>query len=223
MTVPVLAEDYEMTEEYTAKSYGLDKLVDLVNEVIPEAVRNTLIAVQKANLKMKTNKAHVIVATSAAGAAATCFVPIPVADAVMLVPEQIAMIAKITSIYGLPVDKATISGVVSATIGTAGATVLGKTVVSSILKMIPGAGSFAGGVVSGSVAAALTAALGEAYIVVMGMVSRGEMNLADINTEEGKETISNIFKEKLSLKRKEDGTPIENKPGLLKRLGIKKE
>ena len=210
--VPVLAEDYVISDEYTAKAFGLDRLVELVNEVIPEAVQNTLVAVQKANLKMKANKSHIVVATAAAGAAATCFIPIPFSDAVMLVPEQIAMIAKITTIYGLPVDKATISGVVSATLGTAGATVLGKNVVSAILKLIPGAGSVAGGVISGSVAAAITAALGEAYIAVMGMVSRGEMNISDISTEKGKATISSIFKEKLKLARNDTGMVVEKKP-----------
>ena len=209
--IPVLAEDYIISEEYTVKAFGLDQLVDRVNDVIPEAVQNTLIAVQKANLKLKNNKAHVIVATSSAAAAATCFIPVPFSDAVMLVPEQVAMIAKITSIYGLPVDKATISAIVSATLGTAGATVLGKTAVSAILKMIPGAGSLAGGVISGSIAAAITAALGEAYIAVMGMVVKGEMNISDLKTEEGKRTISNLFQERLSLKRNDQGEVIEKK------------
>lgn len=211
--IPVLAEDYEISEDYIAKSYGLDVLVEHVNTVIPDAVQNTLVAVQKANLKMKANKAHTVVGLSAAAAAATCFIPIPFSDAVMLVPEQVAMIARITSIYGLSVDKATISGVVSATIGTAGATVLGKTVVSGILKLIPGAGSVAGGVISGSVAAAITAALGEAYIAVMGMVSKGEMNLTDLETQKGKDAISKIFKERLSLKRNGEGMIIEKKAG----------
>lgn len=216
--VPVLAEKYEISDDFSVKAFGLDHLVELVNEVIPEAVRNTLVAVQKASLKMKTNKAHVVVATAASAAAATCFIPIPFSDAVMLVPEQIAMIAKITSIFGLPVDKATISGVVSATLGTVGATVLGKNVVAAILKLIPGAGSAVGGAISGAVAAAITAALGEAYVVVMGMVSRGEMSLSEIGTEKGKETISNIFKENLKLKRTENGEVIEKKSSLLEKL-----
>ena len=66
--------------------------------------------------------------------------------------------------------------------------------------------------ISGSVAAAITAALGEAYIAVMGMVSRGEMNISDISTEKGKATISSIFKEKLKLARNDTGMVVEKKP-----------
>jgi uncharacterized protein (DUF697 family) len=75
--------------------------------------------------------------------------------------------------------------------------------------MIPGVGSVAGGVISASVAAALTAALGEAYIAIMMMVSKGEMKVSDIDTDEGKAKISQIFKSKLGLKRNSKGASEE--------------
>lgn len=203
--VPVLAENYEIDEEYTAKAYGLDTLSEVMYSVIPEAVRNTLVAVQKANIKMKSNKAQAIVATSAAMAAATGAIPIPFSDAVLLVPEQIAMLASITAVFGLPVEKSTITAVVSATLGTAGTTVLGKTVVTGILKCIPGVGSVVGGAISGSIAAAITAALGEAYIGIMVLISNGEMDISDLESDEGKSAMEKMFKERLSIKRDKEG------------------
>ena len=207
--VPVLAQDVDIDEDYIIKGYGLDTLIDIVNNVIPEALRNTLAAVQKANLKMKLRKANAIVATAAAAAAATGAIPIPFTDAAVLVPEQIGMIASITAVFGIPIEKATLTALLSATIGTVGTTVMGKTVVSSLLKMIPGVGSVAGGVISASVAAALTAALGEAYIAIMMMVSKGEMSVSELDTAEGKAKISSIFKSKLGLKRNSKGKPVE--------------
>ncbi|MCR4928867.1 MAG: 50S ribosome-binding GTPase [Lachnospiraceae bacterium] len=207
--VPVLAQDVDIDDEYVIKAYGMDTLIDIVNNVIPEALRNTLAAVQKANLKMKKRKANAIVAASAAAAAATGAIPIPFTDAAVLVPEQIGMIASITAVFGIPVEKATVTALLSATIGTVGTTVMGKSVVSSLLKMIPGVGSVAGGVISASVAAALTAALGEAYIAIMMMVSKGEMKVSDIDTDEGKAKISQIFKSKLGLKRNSKGASEE--------------
>ena len=207
--VPVLAQDVDIDDEYVIKAYGMDTLIDIVNNVIPEALRNTLAAVQKANLKMKKRKANAIVAASAAAAAATGAIPIPFTDAAVLVPEQIGMIASITAVFGIPVEKATVTALLSATIGTVGTTVMGKSVVSSLLKMIPGVGSVAGGVISASVAAALTAALGEAYIAIMMMVSKGEMKVSDIDTDEGKAKISQIFKSKLGLKRNGKGVSEE--------------
>ncbi|MBO4702422.1 MAG: 50S ribosome-binding GTPase [Lachnospiraceae bacterium] len=207
--VPVLAQDVDIDEDYIIKGYGLDTLIDIVNNVIPEALRNTLAAVQKANLKMKLRKANAIVATAAAAAAATGAIPIPFTDAAVLVPEQIGMIASITAVFGIPIEKATLTALLSATIGTVGTTVMGKTVVSGLLKMIPGVGTVAGGVISASVAAALTAALGEAYIAIMMMVSKGEMSVSELDTDEGKAKIASIFKSKLGLKRNAKGKPVD--------------
>ena len=130
-----------------------------------------------------------MVATSAVAAAATGAVPIPFSDAAVLVPEQVAMLGGITAVFGIPLEKATITAIVSATIGTAGTTVLGKTIVANLVKFIPGAGSVVGGVISGTTAAALTAALGEAYIAIMIMLCKGELSVSDLSSEKGQNTL----------------------------------
>lgn len=207
--VPVLAENYDIDDEYTAKAYGLDRLSEIMNSVIPEAVQKTFVAVQKANLELKKGKAQAVVATSAVAAAATGAVPIPFSDAAVLVPEQIAMLGGITAVFGIPIEKGTITAIISATIGTAGTTVLGKTIVANLLKFIPGIGSVAGGVISGATAATLTAALGEAYIIIMVMMCKGELSIADLNTEKGKQEVREIFTSQLKLKRDKDGKVID--------------
>lgn len=207
--VPVLAEDYDIDEDYTAKAYGLDRLSEIMNNVIPDAVRKTFVAVQCANLDLKKGRAHTIVASAAAAAAATGAAPIPFADAALLIPEQIAMLAGITAVFGIPVEKGTLIAIVTGTIGAPGATVLGRTVVSGLLKLIPGAGSAAGGAISAATAAALTAALGETYIIILVRVSKGEMKLADLGTAAGKEEITKIFTEQLKINRNKNGAPVE--------------
>lgn len=199
--VPVLAEDYPIDDEYTAKAYGLERLSEVTHSVVPEALQKTFVAVQKANLELKNKKAQAVVATASAAAAATGATPIPCSDAALLIPVQISMLATITAIFGLPIEKGTVATIVSSTIGTAGTTVLGKTVVANLLKLIPGVGSIAGGAISGATAAALTAALGETYISIMLMVCRGELNLADLETKEGKEKIKEIFTDRMKMKR----------------------
>jgi uncharacterized protein (DUF697 family) len=119
------------------------------------------------------------------------------------------MLAGITAVYGLPVDQATMTAVISATIGTSGTTVLGKTLVSGLFKLIPGAGSFVGGAISASIAAALTAALGEAYIGVMNMICDGKMKADDLKTNEGKQTLTAMFRQKLGRKRDKLGKPVD--------------
>lgn len=209
--VPVLAADYDIDDEYVARAYGLDKLISVTNSVIPEALKKTLAAVQKANMQVKNNSAHAVVASSAALAAATGAIPIPFADAAVLVPEQIGMLAGITAIYGLSIEKSTLMAVISATIGTTGTTVLGRTIVANLVKLIPGAGSMVGAVISGSTAAALTAALGEAYIGVMNAVYSGTIKADDLKTKKGRKMLTDAFKIRLKRKRNESGLPLEEK------------
>ena len=205
--VPVLATPYYVDEDYTAKPRGVAELAQLISDAIPEGVREAFAAIQCANLDLKKKKAHSIVIGAAAGAAAIGAVPIPFSDAALLVPEQIAMMAGITAVFGIPVDKATLTAILSATIGTGGATLLGKTVVTNLLKLIPGAGSVVGGAISAATAAALTTALGEAYIVIMTMVAKGIVSPDFIKTQEGMKEIGRSFAEKVKLAVNSDGTP----------------
>ena len=207
--VPVLAEHYDLDDEYTAKAYGLEQLSEVTYNAIPEAVRKTFIAVQKVNLELKKGRAQAVVAASAVAAAATGAVPIPFSDAALLVPEQIAMLGGITAVFGLPIEKGTIAAIVSATIGTAGTTVLGKTIVSNLIKLIPGVGSVVGGVISGATASALTTALGEAYIIIMVMICKGELSPDDLATKQGKDKVAQIFTNQLQIKRNKSGQPEE--------------
>lgn len=204
--VPVLAEPYYVDEDFTAKPRGVAELAQLIADAIPESVKDTFAAIQCANMELKRKNAHKIVIGAAAGAAAIGAVPIPFSDAALLVPEQIGMLAGITVAFGIPVDKASLAAILSATIGTGGATLLGKTIVTNLIKLIPGAGSIVGGAISAATAAALTSALGEAYIVIMTMVVKGEVSPDFIKTKEGIETIAKVFAEKISLARNSDGS-----------------
>lgn len=205
--VPILAEDFIINKMVVQKAYGLDKLAEVMLQVIPDTVKKTFIAIQCANLNMKIDKANSIVAVAAAGAAVTGASPIPLSDAAFLVPEEIAMMAKITATFGLPIAKGTLGTIISGTIGTAGATVLGKTVVANILKIIPIGGSIIGGVVSAATAAALTAALGEAYIAILVQICKGDITISELESEKGKQKIKEIFNSRLKVKRDKKGQP----------------
>ena len=76
------------------------------------------------------------------------------------------------------------------------------TIVSNVLKLIPGIGTGIGGLISGATAGLLTTALGEAYIILMEMIYKGEMKSEDLYTKDGQELMSKIFKEELKKGRK---------------------
>ena len=199
--IPVLAEDYEIEDLGTAKAYGLDVLIKVMGEALPEELIDTLQNVQIASLEEKKRHAQAAVATAAVAAAGEGAAPIPFSDCALMIPTQLGMIASITVIFGFDVNKSIITALLSSTIGAGGATVLGKTVVSNLLKLIPGAGSVVGGAISAGTAGVITAALGEAYIGIMELVFKGEMTLDDLGTSKGKETMENLFKQQLKAQR----------------------
>ena len=201
--IPVLAQDMDFDGEYVAKAYGLAQLVDIMSEALPEELQDTLQNVQKASLKSKKKRSRAVVAAASAVAFGEGFIPIPFSDAAVLIPTQITMIASITTNFGMSISKSVIMSFISSTIGTAGTTILGKSMVSNLFKLIPGVGTGVGGMISGSTASLLTTALGEAYIKFMEMIYKGELKKEDLYDQNGQKAISKMFKEELTKKRKQ--------------------
>lgn len=199
--IPVLAEDYEIEDLGTAKAYGLDVLIKVMGEALPEELLDTLQNVQIASLEEKKRHAQAVVAAAAVAALGEGAAPIPFSDCALLIPTQLGMIVSITVIFGFDVNKSIITALLSSTIGSGGATLLGKTVVSNILKLIPGAGTVAGGAISAGTAGTITVALGEAYIYVMELVFKGDMSIEEISTAKGKKVMSDMFKTQLKTRR----------------------
>jgi uncharacterized protein (DUF697 family)/GTP-binding protein EngB required for normal cell division len=177
----------KLDDGYVIKPSGLNELVELAMEIVPEGQKNAFAAAQRVSIKQKRNKSHAIVAGSALTAAGAGGIPIPFSDAAALVPIQVGMLAGITAVFGFELKKAFLSTLVSSTITGAGATIIGKTIVSNLLKMFPGVGSVVGGAIAASTASALTIAFGEAYIATLSYLLKdkdiSEISEADILAE----------------------------------------
>jgi len=165
--VRVRALKEELDEGQSLQPMGLEQLVQLTAEVIPEGVCRAFVAAQKADIQQKKSEAHKIVAASALLAGAAGATPIPFSDAIVLVPIQIGMLAKISSAFGLSLSDGFLSTIVATAAGATGATAIGRSLVSNIIKFVPGAGSLVGGAIAATTASALTVALGETYIATL--------------------------------------------------------
>jgi uncharacterized protein (DUF697 family)/GTP-binding protein EngB required for normal cell division len=172
-----------LDDGYVIQPSGLEDLVDLAMEIVPEAQKHAFVAAQKVSLSQKKNKSHAIVATAASAAAGTGAIPIPFSDAIALVPIQVGMLASITAVFGFDLKKAFLSTLVSSTITAGGATLLGRTIVSNLFKLFPGVGSIAGSAIAASTASALTIAFGEAYISTLAYVLK-DREISDVNPED---------------------------------------
>ena len=200
--VPILAQDMDFDEEYVAKSFGLDTLINVMSEVLPSELQDTLQNIQKVSLEAKKKHARAAIATAVTASFGEGFAPIPFADAFLLVPTQVAMISAITVIFGLEINKAFLTAFVTSTLGSGSATLIGKTIVSNILKFFPGIGTGVGGAISGTTAGLITTALGEAYLLLMEQIYKGEINKDTLNSSEGQKKMNKLFKEQLSVQKK---------------------
>ncbi|MFM0227414.1 YcjF family protein [Paraburkholderia dipogonis] len=149
---------------------GLDALIEITSELIPDAQQrayaSALSTRNKKALDIKKRQAENEVNIAATAAAAAAAIPVPFSDAFTLVPIQIGMIAKIGMTFGMQLSTATVTTLVTSTLGASAATMIGRSVVSGLLKLVPGA-NVAGAVIASTTAAALTRALGTAYIAVL--------------------------------------------------------
>lgn len=147
-------------------------------------------------------KADNVVMGFVAGTTATGAVPIPFADAPLLIGEQVTMMAAINSVFGFDVGKDALKSLATAALGVGGATVIGKTVASNLLKMIPGVGTVAGAAISGGTAGIITLALGKAYISVCEAIKMGKLNQSDLTQGTGINMLKAAFKDELKNSKK---------------------
>jgi small GTP-binding protein len=133
---------------------GVRGLVGRIAELLPAAMQDAFIGQQHADEELKEKRIRALIYSKAAVAAGVAFVPIPIADILVLTPIQIAMVTAIGYLHGIEVTgerAAELMGVVGAGIGF-------REAARQIVKLIPGYGS----AISASIAFAGTVALGEA-------------------------------------------------------------
>ena len=138
---------------------GLEELVERTNDILPEAVKRAFVNAQGVVIRLKANQARAIVAAASVAAAGVGAVPIPVPDAAVLLPVQLGMLGGITAVFGIDMTNEGAVNLIRGLVGGGGVAVAGRQIAATLLKVIPGVN-----LINASVAAALTGALGEAYI-----------------------------------------------------------
>lgn len=163
-------------DEFTGQvAHGLKELVEATFRVAPEGVESAFIAAQKVDLDRKRKQARGVVRAAAAAALTVGAIPIPVADASVLIPIQLGMMARVAAIYGVKVETATLA----AAVATTAAAAVGRASVVGLLKLIPGAGTIIGGTISAAIASSFTMAMGYAWAVVCGELTQGRLRDAE--------------------------------------------
>jgi len=176
--IPVVASDFHIDDDTIVPSRGIPELIDKTNELIPEAIRLSAEAVEKFKINQKRKGAQTLVGGCVVTAGVLAAVPIPMADAALLSPLEVAMIKGIGKIYGISEkkndDAATKLIKTMVEVGTV--STVAKGIVSVVAKL-----NIATAIINVAVACTIVAGLGETAIVVMEKISSGEINIDDLD------------------------------------------
>ncbi|MBT0772165.1 50S ribosome-binding GTPase [Kineosporia sp. J2-2] len=153
------------------EAHGLQELLDATFLVAPAGVQDALVAAQKIDMKRKRASAEKAIRAAVGASAAAGATPIPFSDAAVLVPIQLTMMATISHIYDVGVDRATAAALAATAAATAG----GRSLVTGLIKSVPGAGSLIGGGIAAAVASSVTWAVGQAWTTVCSRLSQGKL------------------------------------------------
>lgn len=135
----------------------LDALCAWTSKALPAARRTAFVKAQRVNLSSKNDLALEIIAQHAAGNAFVGWVPIPFSDAPMLVTSQATMISRLLSLWGVNDDGKSAAYKLLAGPLVSQAAIMG---IGQIVKLLPGLGTFAGGLINATVAGAITGVMG---------------------------------------------------------------
>lgn len=191
-------------DPWMGEAHGLQQLLDMTFRVAPEGTQSALTAAQQIDLQRKRDGSRSIVIQHAAAASAAALSPIPFSDAVALVPIQITMIARITTLWGLDIESAVLAATIGSALLTSSATFIGKEIVGNALKLIPGIGWLFGAALTAGVAGAVTIGIGTAWSALVERFADSPDKLTGMNgTEIRKAFEAQLRENKKGLRRAE--------------------
>jgi len=176
--IPVVASTYMLNENAYAAPEGITELIDATHELLPEGIQAAESDVAAFKLSRKRAMAHSIVGVATVSGAVVGAVPIPIADAIILGPVEIAEINALAQIYGINKDeksKKFLNSIVE--VGTV--SLAAKTAISA-LKAIPGL-NIGAAALNAIIAGSIIAALGEGSVYAFEQVYLGKKTTEDID------------------------------------------
>ena len=157
---------------------GVDLLINKTFETLPQAKSLAFARQQEYDKEMRElalkrlrekakEEAEIITHSYASIAAGIAASPLPFSDIALLLPTQVGMILHIAKAYELEMNAESAKKLIIALGAVAGTGFAVRAAFGTVLKFIPGAGSLAGGMINGTVAAATTEMMGQTFIAYL--------------------------------------------------------
>ncbi|MBR2675281.1 MAG: 50S ribosome-binding GTPase [Solobacterium sp.] len=179
--IPVVAKEYRVNETTVIPPSGLDTLLLRTNELTPKAKRLADEAIRSIDIKIKNDRANLIITTAAAASAAIGAVPIAVPDSTVLIPIQSRMIKELTKAYDLQEDE--LNRDISKKVLQIGATTIAGKAIVKALKQVPVL-NVAASLVDAAVAGTVTFVLGKTSAMIFERVYTGEFDPLSMPVDE---------------------------------------
>lgn len=176
--LPVVAETYRLNDEAFAPPDGISELIEITNSLLPEGIKAGKKDLSAFKLKRKRALAQSVVGTAAASAAIVGAIPIPISDAMILGPVEIAEVNAIAKVYGI--RKTEESNQFVNSIIQAGTVSLAAKQAINAIKLIPGI-NLGTAVLNSIIAASIVATLGEGSAYIFEQVYLGHKTINDID------------------------------------------
>lgn len=206
--IPVVAQTLTINDAAYVPSSGIAELIDATEEVLPEGRRAAKSDVFDFKCKRKKALAQGIVSGATVSAVVVGAVPIPLADAAILVPVEIGLTSSLAKLYGIGNDDQ--SKRLLGTIVEAGTASVAAKAAISMLKTIPGV-NIATVPLNAAIAGGIVAAIGEGSIYIFEKIYRGEKTVVDI--EWVKNFMDKAFSEQFVSKVVEVVKNVSKNPG----------
>lgn len=176
--IPVVAATYTLNEQAFAAPEGIQELITVTNDLLPEGVKAAQNDVHAFMLKRKQTFAQSVVGTATAAGVVVGAIPIPFSDAALLGPVEVGEVNALARLYGVNKNesaKELLNSIIE--VGTVG--VAAKTLISA-LKAIPGL-NIGAALLNSVIAGCIVAALGEASNYIFIQIYNGEKSAEDID------------------------------------------
>lgn len=168
------------------EEFGITELTDYLLQILPDVLKNSILSSLRVNIVTKESEAKRLVnkyAVSASGIAIGSTAT-GIDDSLALLALQIGMCAHIGHLYNFVLNENRVKAMVSAGIGSAAVSAVGKTAAHYILATLTGGASLiAEGVIRTGIGFSLTEALGNGYISLMRKYALGELNDEQVTNE----------------------------------------
>jgi len=187
--IPVLAQ---LPKGENILPRGIEELIEVTEQNLDAAIRDSEQAVKRYDLKCKRIKAQALTLAAATSGGAVGAIPVSFPDTVILTPLETLLITSISRVYKLDEKDDFTKTIITRLVEAGTVSFVAKSTLNQ-LKKIPGLGNLAADVLNALVAGAIILSIGEATALVMERIYLGDINKEDL------EWVNNIVEAQMNV------------------------